>query len=323
MRDSVVRLAGNRHRRTAPLSHHEPFVGGRIAFFIVSSISLDDVGGIMAGWSFLISLAVIALVAHFQKGRRYRFKWTRELSVAAIPIVIIGLAGMAGWAACQTTWLDKGKEFVDTPATQRIFHWLDANDKDVQAQEIAEKYYRASGRSNEQELSETDEQTWQNQAMIVLGGWRGVGFGNAPVHRSAIPQHTLQADSTYSFFIGSEYGRRGGIALILLFAFPLIAVIKGSWQTGLRNAPERMAAIIMSAFFLEMLTHVLMNMEVLPMTGRNMPLLSTQSPANTVRWVVLLCFACVCWARSGAPEPPGGRPSGWPLVRPGEASPFW
>ena len=140
---------------------------------------------------------------------------------------------------------------------------------------------------------------WENRAMIHQGNWWGLGFGNAPSRRSQIPQDTLQADSTFSFFIASEHGWVGAISLLLIYALPFIVLllaIEGDVDIGLS-----VALVVGGSFLLEAIFHSAMNVGLIPFSGRNLPLLSANSPTDGVRWAILfgLALRALAWNRTG------------------------
>jgi cell division protein FtsW (lipid II flippase) len=139
------------------------------------------------------------------------------------------------------------------------------------------------------QVSQGLQHTWENKAMAHEGGWTGLGFGKAPTRRSQVPQHTLQVDSTYSFYIASEFGILGGLALLCIYAMPLVWVLisaRPRLDTG-----HGMAILIASAFLLEALFHAGMNLTAFPYTGRDLPLLAVGSFTDSVRWTLLFCLA--------------------------------
>jgi cell division protein FtsI/penicillin-binding protein 2/cell division protein FtsW (lipid II flippase) len=159
-----------------------------------------------------------------------------------------------------------------------------------------------------QELLNGNQHTWENRAIAHQGGWAGMGFGRAPTRMSHVRQDTLQYDSVFSFFIVSEYGLIGGVLLMLLYALPLVLVFLGG---RLRfDGGYAIAYIIATMFLLEALYHMGMNLGSFPMTGRNLPFLSVNSPTDLIRWTLLFCLAItvIFWRYKGGgklePESP-------------------
>jgi hypothetical protein len=66
-----------------------------------------------------------------------------------------------------------------------------------------------------QQFAFGDEHRWANLRMIRIGGYTGVGFGNSSPQKAGIALNTIQADSTYAFYIASEHGAWGGVFLLL------------------------------------------------------------------------------------------------------------
>ncbi len=143
------------------------------------------------------------------------------------------------------------------------------------------------------------EHLWETKAIAHEGGLLGLGYGRAPVERSQVRQDTLQYDSVFTFFVLSEHGVVGGVALLLLALVPLVLVLGGAApRFDLGHAVGALAA---SSLSLEGLVHAAMNLGVLPFTGRNFPLLSVNSPSDLVRWGALLALAAqaVVWRSTG------------------------
>ncbi|MGC2236383.1 MAG: hypothetical protein WA584_09490 [Pyrinomonadaceae bacterium] len=150
--------------------------------------------------------------------------------------------------------------------------------------------HRASGNSGfpYQELLNGNEHIWETQAVSYEGGWNGLGFGKSPNRSSFIRQDTLQYDSVFSFFIVAEYGLAGGFFLLTMYLFPLILIYISSrehFDTG-----HALALIIAASFLLEALYHAGMNFATFPMSGRNLPLLSVNSPSDMFKWTILFCL---------------------------------
>ncbi len=142
-----------------------------------------------------------------------------------------------------------------------------------------------------QNLRHGYQHTWENQAIAYEGGLLGLGFGNAPTERSQVRQDTLQFDSVFSFFIASEHGLIGGLLLILLFAVPLLQVLlvaRARFDIG-----HAVAVVAASSLLLEALFHAGMNLNLLPFTGRNLPLLTVNSVSDLARWTILLSFIVI------------------------------
>jgi len=150
-----------------------------------------------------------------------------------------------------------------------------------------------------QELLNGNQHTWENRAIAHRGGWLGLGFGKAPNRMSNIRQDTLQYDSVFSFFIASEYGMIACMFMMMLYGVPLILIFIGGRQRF--DAGYAIAYLITSMFFLEAVYHMGMNIGAFPMTGRNLPLLSVNSPTDLIRWTVLFCIAVtvIFWRYKG------------------------
>ncbi|PSR14647.1 MAG: cell division protein FtsW [Bacteroidetes bacterium] len=133
--------------------------------------------------------------------------------------------------------------------------------------------------------SETGEDTYQiDQAKIALanGGWTGVGPGNS-TQRNYLPY--AHADFIYAI-ICEEYGVIGGaviIGLYLLLFFRVTRLITKSPKAfGAMVALGLSLIIIIQAFF-----HVGINVNLLPVTGLTLPLISMGGTS--------LLFTCVAF----------------------------
>jgi cell division protein FtsI/penicillin-binding protein 2/cell division protein FtsW (lipid II flippase) len=151
-----------------------------------------------------------------------------------------------------------------------------------------------------QELLNGNQHTWENKAIAHFGGWTGEGFGKAPTRLSQVRQDTLQYDSAFSFFVVSEYGFVGGALLLLLYAVPLLLILIAAREHF--DAGYALGVVVASAFFIEALYHAGMNWGAFPMTGRNLPLLSVNSPSDLFRWTILFGFTFqnIFWRYKGS-----------------------
>lgn len=136
-----------------------------------------------------------------------------------------------------------------------------------------------------QKLRNGYQHTWENNAIAHVGGFLGLGFGNAPTRRSQVRQDTIQYDSVFSFFIVSEHGIVGGISLLLLYGVPL-AIILVSGRLGF-DFGGALGAAVTGAFLFEAIFHAGMNLNAFPFTGRDLPLLAVNSVTDLLRWTIL------------------------------------
>ncbi len=161
----------------------------------------------------------------------------------------------------------------------------------AQDQWLTQQAYGKNGESLAQQFAFGDEHRWANLRMIRIGAYTGVGYGNSSPQKAGIALNTVQADSTYAFYVASEHGAWGGVFILLLAALPLALVGWRHWHASGASWLTELLYIIAGAFFLETLAQVLMNsMQIIPFTGRNLPLLSVSSLSDVLRWSVL--FSC-------------------------------
>ncbi|HVF71764.1 MAG TPA: FtsW/RodA/SpoVE family cell cycle protein [Chthoniobacterales bacterium] len=165
------------------------------------------------------------------------------------------------------------------------------------------------------------QHTWENFALAHEGGVFGMGFGEAPVRRSHVPLQTVQCDSVFSFYILSEHGLAGGMALLFGSLVPLLCTIRAA---RLRlDVGFGLALVITSAFVIEMLTQAAMNLGLLPFTGRNLPFLAVLSPTDLTKWTILFAVATralfLSYDRDGSRHPnasPLFAPTSEPAITP-------
>jgi hypothetical protein len=130
---------------------------------------------------------------------------------------------------------------------------------------------------------------WEHMAMARKGGWLGLGFNHAPAEQSFIRQDTIQYDSVYSFFVASEHGAIGGLLLLAIYAAPALLLLLR--RKSLR-AGDMLALVIAAALLGEAAAHAAMNLSQLWFSGRNLPLLTTSSNSDVLRWGILLGLMC-------------------------------
>ncbi len=138
-------------------------------------------------------------------------------------------------------------------------------------------------------LEEAYTHTWENKAIGHEGGMNGMGFGQAPTRRSHVAQDTLQFDSVFSFFVISEHGLTGGIALLLCYLVPGALILIAT--RGRLTLATAFGLVICAAFFAEAWFHAAMNTGLVPFAGRNLPLLSVHSGSDMVKWLSLFVVA--------------------------------
>jgi cell division protein FtsI/penicillin-binding protein 2 len=104
------------------------------------------------------------------------------------------------------------------------------------------------------------------------------------------------------------------VFLLLLASLPLALVAWRHWRASGASWPTELLYIISGALLLETLAQVLMNsMQIIPFTGRNLPLLSVSSLSDVLRWSVL--FSCAVLIMVADRDPKYGAPArswDWP-----------
>jgi len=133
------------------------------------------------------------------------------------------------------------------------------------------------------------QHTWENFALAHEGGGFGMGFGEAPVRRSHVPMQTVQCDSVFSFYVLSEHGLAGGLALLLASLAPLFYLLRAARPRF--DVGFGIAFVVAGAFVIETFTQAAMNLGLLPFTGRNLPMLAVISPTDLAKWTLLFAVA--------------------------------
>jgi cell division protein FtsW (lipid II flippase) len=263
-----------------------------VAFFTitVSSVlipfSTFDFGSITSVFSILLPLIVILVTSQFKK--------------IGLPVIVafVFVFLLGGFFIYQNLLgLLPGENFLPSFGQDRIIARM-LNFKDgSNAQSWAIYTHRQTKGSGlpYQELLNGSEHIWETKAISHEGGWAGVGFGNSPNRNSQVRQDTIQFDSVFSFFIVSEYGLFGGICLLILYSFPLILIFIGGREHF--DVGYGFGFILASAFLFEAFYHAGMNFGTFPMSGRNLPLLSVNSPSDLFKWsvIILLLIQAIFW----------------------------
>ncbi len=258
-----------------------------LAPIVLFPVLLGDAGGIVAAFAFF--WPAVALLAAGGKPRRLQWMPMGVLLFAIIASGVIYLnldyvTKLPGEARVRLLIFKEGMNLQDRLPGLPMLKEDAANAPTVR------------------QVAQGLQHTWENKAIAHEGGWFGLGYGKAPVRRSQVPQHTLQVDSTYSFYIASEFGLAGGLALLIIYALPLIWVLIGArsrFDTG-----HGLATLITCAFLLEAIFHAGMNLTAFPYTGRDLPLLAVGSFTDSVRWTLLFCLAvrALQWRAMGSEE---------------------
>lgn len=321
--------------RNTPLSGYNYLIIALSAIAMLTApavllpVAIGDFGSILPVLALLLPLAWLLVVT---------LPWKARLGIA-LAVVLIFAAGLTFYQNLEGI-IPFQKQLVaslPTPVQRlvpglgsqgRLFARLLNYKKGSQAQRWAVSANSVVGGEGlpYQELLNGNHHTWENRALAHLGGPWGLGYGEAPTRESQVRQDTLQYDSVFSFFVASEFGFVGGMLLLLMYAVPLAALFVGGRERF--DAGYAIAFIVASAFVVEALYHAGMNLGAFPLTGRNLPLLSVNSPSDLLRWTFLLglMISAIFWrhegqgrlkdeARSLISEPPPA-PKGVPATPP-------
>jgi cell division protein FtsW (lipid II flippase) len=281
---------GSRMSRRS-LSWLLPWLGAAVLLLlapvILFPVALGDAGGIVAAFAFF--WPAVALLA--AGGRPRRLQW---LPMGVLVFALVGAA---------VVYLNINY-VTRLPGEARVRLLVFKEGANLQDRLLGSPMLKedAANAPTFRQVSQGLQHTWENKAIAHEGGWFGLGFDRAPTRRSQVPQHTLQVDSTYSFYIASEYGLVGGFTLLLIYAMPLVWVLisaRPRFDTG-----HGLATLITSAFVLEAIIHAGMNLTAFPYTGRDLPLLAVGSFTDLVRWTLLFCLAtrALQWRALGSDE---------------------
>jgi hypothetical protein len=133
------------------------------------------------------------------------------------------------------------------------------------------------------------EQNWRMLSYAAEGGWRGRGYGYAPVPRDETFSNITLDDLVFSVYVLAEHGALGGLALIALYLLLLFVVMRISWER-LGGDPMRAAVAICLTLMIVFPTLYMMaaNLNEGIFTGQNIPLLGLRSDSDVLRAGILL-----------------------------------
>lgn len=268
------------------------FVTCILLFFAILGfrIAVQDVGGVVAAVSVFIPVVVILFVGG------------RPFTVQLIPIGVLMLAAVIATLFYVNFHATLGilKLVHAETAGSRILAWKEGPDATkLLAFAGMNKKEAAPVAVTRRHLADAIEHSRENLLMAHVGGSLGLPYGEAPTRRSQVRQDTIQFDSAFSFYVLSENGLIGGLALLMLYSVPLgFVLLSGSKLFDIGHA---MAAVVGGSLVLSAITHAAMNWGCLPFTGRNLPLLSVNSLSDPVLWILLLGLGVqsMFWSCSG------------------------
>lgn len=250
-----------------------------ILICVMVGVVMRDSGGLLAFFAALIPLAAV-LIAGSTKTRFFGYVFGGFLILALVGSVVVyrnvntlfpwlpGEIGVRFLAYKEGRDLEKYLLVADVAET-RIYNQLTVSD-----------------------VQNAMLHGWENQAIAHESGMFGFGLGNAPVRRSSVRQDTVQYDSVFSFYIIGEWGIIGGLSLLLIYAVPMVLILIGAQKRF--DAGYAFAFVIASAFLIEALLHAAMNLNALPFTGRDLPLLAVNSfKGDLLRWLIMFGLATI------------------------------
>lgn len=245
-------------------------VGTVSSMVFLVPVIINDVGSILAGTAIMVPAAIVLMAAR-----------PRRWGAVVLLAVVLGFSLAAYFYVNIHSISPFLPERVQVAAS-RLLVFKEGNN--------IQKYmpFTATYGGQLQKLRDGYQHTWENQSISHEGGIVGLGFGNAPTQKSQVRQDTLQYDSVFSFFIVSEHGLLGGLALLVVYSLPLVIVLIGA-KTRM-DFGYGVATVITSSLLLEALTHAAMNFDLLPFTGRDLPWVTVNSVTDLLRWTILLCI---------------------------------
>ena len=136
-----------------------------------------------------------------------------------------------------------------------------------------------------EEILRSLEQAWGGRAYAASGLF-GEGLAGPTVIGRGVPVPISYAENTFSVYVLSEHGLLGGIAVLLLYVWVLVAVALYAWRERWPAAPageslERanddsaLAVVVGGALMLTIPAAYVAasNLGIVPLTGQNMPFL--------------------------------------------------
>lgn len=266
--------------------------GVSVILLLLIPLLLNDHGNVMASVALIVGLMVVLTIAGLVKGKG---------NIGRIGLCMAGVL-LAGGLIFQLFVWDV-LPISSLPKTTYARMLAYQKGRDVQHYLLTSETGKDAEGLLYRDLIFVSQHVWANQAMSHEGGILGFGFGRAPVRNSPIRLDTIRYDSLYSFYVLGEFGLVGGISLLLLFLCPVFILLYGGRSHF--DAGAAAALVIFLLLFLEAATHAAMNLSILPMTGRNFPLLAVGSfGGDALRWIILITIACIAmfWGLDGNPQ---------------------
>jgi hypothetical protein len=263
--------------------------------FIALPFCFNDIGGVYAGLSLLIPFGCVLI---FRQARRPVWFLAPLASLFVVAFLVLWyfpgqVPGQRSYARLElwkhtSQWVQSHVlwEQAYNPGSgwDRTMGW-------VETHLLGEESWSPGGTSRAQQLADTDAHIWANRRMVAIGRFWGAGYGQVRAAKAGIPLQTLEADSTYAFYIAGEHGALGGMCLLLFASLPLAFAWWRHRQSRRPTWLSDLLYIVTAGFYIETLCQIVMNaLPLIPITGRSLPLLSVHSMSDILRWMAL--FAC-------------------------------
>lgn len=123
-------------------------------------------------------------------------------------------------------------------------------------------------------------------------GSGGVGYGEAPIERVPFANGIAQSDNLYSIYVMSEHGSLGAMALVALYLFVallMLFILVRHFSNELE--PTLIVGGVTLTILFAAFYHAAGNVNGVPFTGKNFPLLSLNSTADVLLVGLLLAIA--------------------------------
>ncbi len=148
------------------------------------------------------------------------------------------------------------------------------------------------------------KQSWHMMLNIAEARYAPRGYGGARVARGAMTYGTSTSDLVFSTWLAVEHGAASACLVLALYAMVgagLLLAVNAIHEE--HSNPELYTAPILAIALYVVLNTLYMaaaNVNLVPFTGQDIPLLGLRSHADWITCAMLLCGACWMIARAGA-----------------------
>jgi cell division protein FtsW (lipid II flippase) len=155
-----------------------------------------------------------------------------------------------------------------------------------------------AGEETGREIVATLQQTWGMRAHAANGGATGGGLFSLPFDGASIPEEVALTDNAFSVFVLGEHGFAGGVAVLGAFVAFGVALLLAARVAARRVGTAHLALLLagIAAYVaIPALYMAAANVELVPLTGQNFPLLGLRSGADVafVAWLAALAVVAL------------------------------